>query len=194
MSLMNDLAKVVGTSALSTLGPIGGVLAAVLNNYLGDDQKVTESTPFPEVHEKFKSLSPEKQADVLMAMQQADVTKHTSDNEYKEHRIDAIEATDRMGKSYRPQIALLMAVTVAVISVSGICIVGMVSYKNNTMPSWELISALLFLPIWVVQRYFHAEVQDGLIKASQSMGQKIDMPMGGASQVVSTIFNRKKGV
>lgn len=193
MSLAATIGKVVGTAALSTLGPVGGVLATAINQYLGDDDKVTSTTPMSVVDSKFSALSETQQASVLSAYYDAKVQINESNNNTDVAKTTVMEESDRLGTSNRPQIALIMTWLLVLITA---VFAGAIAYNcviEKKMPDWELVSALLFLPVWVIQRHFHAEVQSDTVSASRTTGKQIDLPMGTFGRLTSDFLNRKKG-
>ena len=193
MSLISEVGKVLGTAALSTLGPVGVALAPVLNRFLSDDDKVTDKTPIEDVSKKMDALPAAQRAEVMQVFYDNQSKMALSNNETRVKVINTMEETDRLGKSGRPRIAMLMTyllITITVVFAGGIAAISVI---NKTLPGWEVVAALLSLPTWVIQRHFHAEVQSDSVSASRAAGRQIDLPMGSFGRVATSFLDRKKG-
>lgn len=181
MSFIKSLG-LIGGAALSATGPIGFALAAAINLFLPDDEKVTQEDTVDIVEAKYEKLSDEDKAQVATHYYQYLTEKVKSETGLKlaesNNNLEYLLKMEETDKNVmvRPNIADRMAWFV--IAMSGIILFVHAIEVLTQDAEWSetLIGLLLFLPTWVVQKYFDRRSDDKVTKAKLLTNQEINLP------------------
>lgn len=184
-----------GSVALSTTGPIGMAVAAAANIFLSGEDTIRPEDSLDVVDAKLASLPEDQRARVMEAyysyledkvINDNLVTVNKADNLTEQLRI--MEQTDQKIQ-VRPEITNRMAWFVCIVS-------GIVALAHCYDVIWGegewneyLIGTLLFLPTWVVQKYFDRRSDDKVLKANLLSQQPLNPPKRLGSKLVEKVLN-----
>lgn len=165
----------IGTGLLAEAGPIGLLAATAINAFFDKDDAIDPNkVTGQDVLEKIKKLDSSKQSELLG--KEIEYKMHESDNWV---RIQEIITEDNLkGKSTRPIIALIMACVTSTFVLGMGLMIGIVSYSNKTYPNWELVTALLGIPSYLLRSYFGLASRETRDAVGLASGQLINRPIG----------------
>ena len=155
MNLLKILGK-VGGSILADVVPGGKAILKVVNDFLPDEEKLSEKSTGADIQGAISKMPANYQAEVLNKEFDVEIT------EIQEHTkvIAALGEVDKTGNSTRPFIALMMAWVVAFAIVGLIIMLGMAIHDDNPAAvkaigdNWPLVLALLGIPSGLLRAYF----------------------------------------
>lgn len=182
MSMFQKLG-LVGSAALASLGPLGVFASAAINVFLDDDDKVTETDTVDQVEAKFAALPEDQRAQVMDSYYTYLSEKVISDNGVATNKEDnyteqlrIMETSDQQIMA-RPNITKWMAIFIIVISFI-ILSAHTVDVLMNSDVQFDtyLVGAMLFLPTWVIQKYFDRRSGDKITQANLLAQKPTNVP------------------
>lgn len=153
MSKIVDILKAAGSAALSTLYPIKVVESIVsIVSVLTDDKQETNITTVTgdDLKQRIETLPVELQAVILQKVLDIEALSMEQDLEMQKTLSDL----DSRGKTFRPIIALMMAIIAALNTVAYSVLMYWLAYKSGTMPDNELLIIPIAVPLLLVWTYF----------------------------------------
>lgn len=153
MSKIIDILKAAGSAALSTIYPIKVVESIVsIVSVLADDKQDTDLTSVTgeQLKQRIESLPPELQAAILQKVLDIEALSMEQDLEMQKTLSDL----DARGKTFRPSIALLMAIIAALNTIAYSVLMYWICYGANRLPSSEELLVPLGIPLLLVWTYF----------------------------------------
>ena len=173
----------VGKGLIKDIIPGYGMAEEVINtinNFLPNNQKLTEHTTGDNALTAINSLSPDKKAELLS--KQCDV--EIVEAEQWTNVIESLSKADISGSSTRPQIAKMMAYMVCftVLTLDSAIFYAIVTDKQEILKAiadaWPLILAILGTPTALLRSYFGLRTQDKQMRANTALGVPA-LPTGG---------------
>ena len=143
MSKIIDILKAAGSAALSTIYPIKVVESIVsIVSVLADDKQDTDLTTVTgeQLKQRIETLPPELQAAILQKVLDIEALSMEQDLEIQKTLSDL----DARGKTFRPIIALMMAIIAALNTIAYSALMYWLAWKAGKMPSNEE----LIIPNW----------------------------------------------
>lgn len=153
MSKIVDILKAAGSAALSTLYPIKVIESIVsIISVLTDDKQETDLTAITgeQLKSRIEALPPELQAAVLQKVLDIEALSMEQELEMQKTLSDL----DSRGKTFRPSIALMMALIAALNTIAYSVLMFWICYGANRLPSSEELLVPLGIPLVLVWTYF----------------------------------------
>lgn len=194
MSIFSKLGK-VGSTLLATTGPVGIAAAAAINVFLDEEDQVTQTDTVESFEAKLDGLPRETQVQVMNTYYDYLGKKVISDNNVLTNKEDnyteqlrIMEGSD-IQLQVRPNITKWMAIFV--ISISTIILAAHtcdVMLEDSNEFDVYLIGTLLFLPTWVIQKYFDRRSDDKALKANLLTKQHSTIGQSIRGKVIDSIL------
>lgn len=153
MSKIIDILKAAGSAALSTIYPIKVVESIVsIVSVLADDKQDTDLTSVTgeQLKQRIETLPPELQDAILQKVLDIEALSMEQDLEMQKTLSDL----DTRGKTFRPIIALMMAVIAALNTIAYSVLMYWLAWKAGKMPSNEELIIPIAVPLLLVWTYF----------------------------------------
>lgn len=153
MSKIVDILKAAGAAALSSLYPIKVVESIVsIVSVLADDKQPTDLTTVTgnQLKERIETLPAELQAAILQKVLDIEALSMEQELEMQKTLSDL----DSRGKTFRPSIALMMAIIAALNTIAYSALMFWICYGANRLPASEELVVPLGIPLVLVWTYF----------------------------------------
>lgn len=178
-----EIAKKIGSAVIRDAVPGGGLIVDAINEFLPDDKKLPPAATGYQASASIYSLPPDKMAEVMT--KQIDVQLKELDAEIAEtNEWTKVEASlaqaDASGNSTRPKIAEQMSALVVGVTILVAFATAWTCIDKGTMPTWELVTALLALPTVLLRAYFGLRSDEKKARYSVATGGAVpENPMAG---------------
>lgn len=167
MNVGNILLRAGGAAVNAFLPGVGSEIVSLVNAFLPEDQKLPPDATGAQVQQAVSNLPPDKQAELLSKEMDVVLAEIGSWTQIQA----ALAAADGVGNSTRPKISERMANLVIAVTVIMAASAAWVCIKAGTLPSWELVTALLALPTVLLKAYFGLRTDEKMARYGTAIGQ-----------------------
>jgi len=183
-----DVLKTVGSVAIRTAVPGGGLILDLVNEFLPDDKKLPAHATGEQALRAIDALPPDQRARLFekeLDVEIAEINSWTS-------IVESLSKADAAGASTRPWIAKLMAVEVFLIGVglAGAWLAVLLQGDSDTLAtlndSWATILAVLGTPTALLRAYFGMREREK--KARYALAAGKDPQAGGIAGLLQGLF------